>query len=74
MGLVPAVFHYTPSPFVIQRQALVRITSDTSKVTLGRKVLVPGVGLEPTTLGTLVRYSSNGARRATGHGPCPSCI
>jgi len=45
---------------------------DTSKVSLGRKLLVPGVGLEPMTLSTLVRCSTNLASRATGHGPCPS--
>ena len=58
------------------RQALLRITSDTSKVTLRRKVLVPGVGLEPTTctLGTPVHCSTNWASRATGHWSCPSCI
>jgi len=32
---------------------------DTNKVTLGRKLLIPGVGLEPTTLGTPVRCSTN---------------
>ena len=31
----------------------------TSKVTLGRKVLVLGMGLEPTTLCTPVRCSTN---------------
>ena len=38
---------------------------------MGRKMLVPGVGLEPTTLGTPVRCSTIWASRATGHGPCP---
>jgi len=38
---------------------IIWITSDTSKVTLGRKVLVSGVGLEPTTLGTPVLCSTN---------------
>ena len=50
----------------------IRFTSDTSKVTLRRKVLAPGVGLEPTTLGTTVRCSIYWASRATGDGPCPS--
>ena len=36
------------------------------------QVLVPGVGLEPTTHGTPVRCSTNWASRATGHRPCPS--
>ena len=45
---------------------------DTNKVTLGRKLLIPGVGLEPTTLGTPVRCSTNWAIRTTGHGPFPS--
>ena len=41
------------------------------KVTLGRKVLVPGVGLEPTTLCTPVCCSNNWASRATDHRHCP---
>ena len=36
-----------------------RITSDTSNVTLGPKIIVPVVGLEPTTLGTPVCLSTN---------------
>ena len=45
-----------------------------NKVTLGRKVFVPRVGLEPTTLGTSVCCSTNWASRATGYGPFPSRI
>jgi len=42
------------------------------KVTLGRKVLVTGLRLKPTTLFTPVRCSTNWASRATGHSPCPN--
>ena len=41
-------------------------------MTLGRELLVHGVGLQPTALGTPVRCSTNLASRATGHVPCPS--
>jgi len=49
MGLQP-YFTTLPPSFSFSSQAFIPITSDTSGVTLGRKVLVPDVGLEPTTL------------------------
>jgi len=44
----------------------------TSKETMGKKVLVLGLGLEPTTLRTPVRCSTNWASRASCyHRPTP---